>query len=124
LDRLKSLEIELHQQAVRKDTKRIVELLHPEFIEVGYSGNTYDFSSTVKSISGLPSNFEIYSQSYEFVEYAKGIVQVIYLSANIDEEGNLFRHAKRTSIWVNEGDNWKMKYHQGTPVAPFEKSNA
>lgn len=124
MDHLKSLEIELHQQAVRKDTNRITELLHPDFIEVGYSGNTYDFNSTLSGISSLPPKFVIWSQDYEFVEYAEDVVQVIYLSANVDEEGNLFRHAKRTSIWVKEGDNWQMKYHQGIPVAPFEKSNA
>ena len=124
MEKLKSLEIELHQQSIRKDVGRVAELLHPDFIEVGYSGTTYDFNSTIDSISDLPSTFVVWSQDYEFVEYAEDVIQVIYLSANIDEEGNLFRHAKRTSIWIYEGGDWQMKYHQGTPVSPFEKSDA
>jgi len=124
LDHLISFEIALHQQNIRTDIDRLTELLHPEFVEIGYSGRTFDLKSTFISMSELPSDFILWSQSYEYIKYALDVVQVIYLSANIDKHGNLYRHAKRASIWVNESGNWQMKFHQATPVATFEKSNA
>lgn len=122
LDQLKSLEIELQQQEIRSDPVRITQLLHPEFIEIGYSGTTYDFKSIFDSMLNFSSDSKLWSQDFAYVEYASDVVQLIYLSANIDERGNLSRHAKRSSIWVSETGNWQMKFHQGTPVSVFDKS--
>ncbi len=119
MDQLRLLEIELHKPAVRSDVKKVAELLHAKFIEIGFSGKTHDFESVLSSIVDVPSGFEIWSQNYEFIEYSVGLVQVIYLSANIDVEGGLHRHAKRASMWVYESDRWQMRFHQATPVAPF-----
>ncbi len=120
MDHLKSLEIEIQQQEIRSNKARITELLHPDFVEIGYSGRTYDFKSTLDSMLNLPADFNLWSQDFEYIKYAPDVVQVIYLSANIDKHGNLNRHAKRTSIWVNETGSWQMKFHQGTPVPTFE----
>lgn len=119
---LKALEIELHQPAIRVDKIRVTELLHPDFIEIGYSGKTWDFETTLAGIAQTPASYVIWSQSYQTLEYAEGVIQLMYLSANVDEHGDLFRHAKRTSIWVNVGGKWQMKFHQATPVEPFERS--
>lgn len=121
---LRSFEIELHQPATRKDADRVAELLHPEFIEIGYSGTTWNFNSTLKNIGLVPPQFTIWSQDFEFIEYTEDVVQLIYLSANVNEHGHLFRHAKRSSIWVREAGKWRMKYHQATAIDGFEKSKA
>lgn len=121
---LRSFEIELHQPAIRRDASRVAQLLHPEFIEIGYSGTTWDFNSTLENIGLLPPQFVIWSQDFQFIEYAEAVVQLIYLSANVNEQGHLFRHAKRSSIWVREAAQWRMKYHQATAIDAFEKSKA
>jgi len=38
LDRLRSLEIDLHKVEVRNNRNRLDELLHPSFMEIGRSG--------------------------------------------------------------------------------------
>ena len=125
LDHLKKLEIALHQHEVRTDIKKLMELLHPKFIEIGYSGKTYDFESTLETLASESSSSSgTWSQGYEYIEYSPAVVQVIYLSARLSKDGNLSRHAKRTSIWVNESRSWQIKFHQATPVAEFLKSNA
>ena len=123
MDNLRALEIVFHQQVVRTSIDKLTELLHPSFIEVGYSGKTYDFNSMLENQLKPPLDFVVWSQDYEYYEYASDIVQVNYLSANLEKDGSLSRHAKRTSIWVKESCNWQMRFHQGTPIATFEKSN-
>ena len=124
MDNLRDLEISIHQHDVRTSIDKLTELLHPNFVEISYSGKTYDFNSMLDSLPKLPPDFIVWSQGYEYYEYAPNIVQVIYLSANLEKDGSLSRHAKRTSIWVKKLNSWQMKFHQGTPVAAFEKSNA
>ena len=41
LQHLKKLEIELHQPSVRTNVKRLDDLLHDSFAEIGRSGRTY-----------------------------------------------------------------------------------
>jgi hypothetical protein len=125
LKHLQELEIALHQYEIRTDLKRLAKLLHPEYIEIGYSGRTFDFNSIIESVSSEPKpNFEIWSQSYQFIELDSNIVQLIYKSARLGNHGNLSRHAKRTSIWVKESDWWQVKFHQATPVGTFEMAKA
>ena len=80
MDYLKLLEIELHQREIRKNTNRAKELLHQGFIEIGYSGRTYNFESMINSIAKMPSDYCIWSQNYEFAKYNSNVVQIIYLS--------------------------------------------
>ena len=122
LNHLKDMEITLHQHEVRTDVEKLSTILHPEFTEIGYSGTTYDYDSIVKElISEQKSTTNVYSQDYEFKQLAPSVFQLTYLSAHEDKLGNLTRHAKRSSIWINSSGSWKIVHHQGTPTAPFKK---
>jgi hypothetical protein len=125
LNQLKGLEISLHQPEVRTNPDRLKQLLHPQFVEVGYSGITYDLDSIVACLLSEPqTDSGIWSQDYECHRLAHDVAQLVYLSATMDKAGGLSRHAKRSSIWVSDAGDWKMKFHQATPVAGLEKSNA
>lgn len=119
-----SLEVALHEPAVRGDRKKLAELLHKDFREVGYSGKTYDRAAI---LNDLPKNnseaSSIWSQDYEFSHLNIAVIQLHYLSAHL-KNGELTRHARRTSIWVMQGAAWLLKYHQGTPTNSFKKKQA
>jgi hypothetical protein len=69
LDHLKVLEVALHQYDVRADIDKLTELLHPKYIEIGFSGRTYDFRSIIDSLlSESSSGFEVWSQDYEYID--------------------------------------------------------
>jgi len=118
--KIQALEISLHQPDVRASADKLTELLHPEFREIGYSGDTYSLRFIVKALSTeVPSSSKIWSQHYVFTELAAHIIHVSYLSAH--ELNDVYsRHAKRTSIWVQHLNSWKMQFHQATPTSPFE----
>lgn len=114
---IKALEISLHQSDVRNDVNKVKALLHPRFIEIGYSGKTYNLESTLEALANeKPSTSEVYSKHYEFIDLASNIIQVLYVSAD-SGDGELSRHAKRSSIWINISGSWVMQFHQGTPIS-------
>lgn len=123
LTELTELERSLHDYEVRKQTSQLVKLLHPELIEIGYSGNTFDFKSTLRDVPNeAKPNFSVYSKDYQIHPINETLVQLFYQEARESKDGSLSRHAKRCSIWQKTDAGWQMRYHQATPVSPFEKS--
>ncbi len=116
-DLIKSLEIELHHYSSRKSVSRLTELLHSEFLEIGYSGKTYDFQNTLNSLTNEDtSQHTIVSQDFEFSLLSPGVIQVRYRTFMENKSGELSKHAKRSSIWVKVERNWQMIFHQATAV--------
>ena len=114
-------ELALHQYETRQDAVKLVKLLHPEFIEIGYSGKTHSYESTLQSLlQEEPSSYKIWSQDFECIELAENLMLLVYREARL-KSGILSHHTKRSSIWVKIGDNWQIKFHQATPVDPFPK---
>lgn len=121
MDILIKQEIELHQYKTRQNKIDIERLIHPDFTEVGKSGNSYDFASTTQMMEvEKPSNARVHSQNYECVQLGPSVQLLKYESALISESGEVSDFAKRCSIWTFTGTCWQLRYHQGTPCAPFE----
>ncbi|MGY0216494.1 nuclear transport factor 2 family protein [Endozoicomonadaceae bacterium StTr2] len=113
-------EIALHQYEVRTNREQVLKLLHPDFQEVGESGNSYNLSSILELLgSEQPSGNRIHSQDYESIKLGPDVYLLLYKSATVDSEGHSSHFAKRSSIWMLTETGWQMKYHQGTPCEPF-----
>lgn len=118
---LRKMEVALHQHEIRTNPVQLTLILHPDFLEIGYSGKTHRYNSTIEGLSSEnPSNENIFSQDFSYTKLAPTVIQLNYSSALKDKQGNLTRHAKRTSIWVKESGNWKLRFHQGTPTNAVE----
>ncbi|CED61193.1 Putative uncharacterized protein [Moritella viscosa] len=113
-------EIALHQYEVRQNKADIIRLLHPEFREVGESGTSYDFQSINAMMEEeQASNGYIHSQDFECINLEASVQMLLYKSASVNELGIKSHFAKRVSIWVLDGEQWQLKYHQGTPCDSF-----
>lgn len=121
MERLIELEVALHQYQVRQCPDKVKQLLHPEFREVGESGNSYDFT-TINNLmqSEQPTRGQLHSQDYEFVQIEPNVVLILYKTAWNDGLGHIGHFTKRSSLWVCSNGSWQMKYHQGTGCAPFK----
>ncbi|ELR67904.1 hypothetical protein C942_00212 [Photobacterium marinum] len=116
-------EIALHQHEVRTNKTEAKRLLHPDFREVGISGISFDYKSIMAMMEEEePSSLRIHSQDYECIELSHNVMLLLYKSAFIDNSGNYKHFAKRSSVWVFNGQQWQMKYHQGTECESFEIS--
>lgn len=113
-------EIALQQYEVRQNRQEVMRMLHPEFIEVGRSGRSFDLPSILDLMeSEPPSTGQIHSQEFECVMLEPSVQLLLYKSAWIDDKGIASLFTKRSSIWVFTGEGWQLKYHQGTPCESF-----
>ena len=124
MEYIRKLEESLLLEEVRTDHNKLNDLIHDDFIEIGYSGKTH---TKTNILADLPkeqsSDIELWSQEFSFKTLSADTVLLIYKQCNIDQNGKLSRHAKRSSIWFNNNGSWQMVFHQGTPTEPFEKLN-
>ena len=114
---LSMLETELQQSMVRSDNDRVSALLHPNFEEVGRSGRRYTREAVVAAMLSKRCSDAVIADSYVATELCPGVMLLTYRSAHREENGALSRHTLRSSIWVLVGDNWQLRYHQGTAAA-------
>lgn len=105
-------EMRLLDPAVRAVPARVLELLDPEFTEIGASGRRWDVGSVLSVTSGDPMSPESPVEVSEMsgVVLAPGIVHLTYFA---DAGG---RRAWRSSLWRLTGTGWRMYFHQGTLV--------
>ncbi|WP_223914294.1 ribonuclease HI family protein [Arthrobacter sp. NicSoilC12] len=107
---VESLERELLRPETRADLGRTGVLLHPDFTEIGSSGRIWTRDAMMMSLEDNPG----------------GAVELELLSADrLGEKSILLTYrshtregsALRSSLWVLEGAQWRLRFHQGTPEA-------
>ncbi|WP_371656425.1 MULTISPECIES: DUF4440 domain-containing protein [unclassified Streptomyces] len=105
-------ELRLLDPEVRASPDRVLELLDPEFTEIGASGNRWDVASilTVTGDGAVSPESPVNVDEMSGVVLAPGIVHLTYLT---DHQG---RRAWRSSLWRLTEEGWRMYFHQGTPA--------
>lgn len=98
----------------RFDTEWMDLMLHPEFAEVGMSGNVYTRRETIDA--SWPNELEAHLplEDYRLELIDEDVALVRYVSH--DTTNGAERRAHRTSIWVNTNEGWRLRFHQGTPL--------
>lgn len=98
----------------RFDRDWMDRMLHPEFTEVGMSGNTYTRKETIDA--SRPKQFEAHLplEAYRLELVDEDVAMARYVSH--DTTDGVERHAERMSIWVNTNEGWRLRFHQGTPL--------
>lgn len=97
----------------RFDREWIDRVLHPDFTEVGTSGRTYSREEALEAPStdlGVALSHEGYT--LELID--EDVALVRYISH--DTHDDVKRRARRSSIWVNTNEGWRLRFHQGTPL--------
>ena len=112
-------EYALHRADVRSDPARVAALLVEGFIEFGRSGTVYDRDGILKALAdesetGPPA--EISVDDVNFRRLSTDTVLMTYRSRRTTIDGERF--SLRSSIWVKQDGEWRMAFHQGTPVDP------
>ena len=121
MDKLVEKEMQLHRYEFRTNKQAIAKLLHPDFLEVGKSGRTFNYQAIMGSMSvEKPTDSLVHSQDYECIQLDENVVLVLYKSAVVERSGAVGDFAKRSSIWIKEESQWKLRYHQGTACDEFQ----
>ncbi|GJF25684.1 MULTISPECIES: DUF4440 domain-containing protein [Streptomyces] len=104
-------ELRLLDPEVRASPARVLELLDPEFTEIGASGRRWDAESilTVTSGGSVSPESPVEVSEMSGVVLAPGVVHLTYFA---DHQG---RRVWRSSLWRLTETGWRMYFHQGTP---------
>jgi ribonuclease HI len=110
-DELCELERRLLDPNVRADGAALDALLDPEFIEFGSSGRVWTREA---SIAGLVTERGAIVEVSDMVAraVAPGAMLVTYVAVRSD------RRALRSSLWIDRGGGWRLRFHQGTAAFP------
>jgi len=106
-------ELRLLDPAVRAVPARVLELLDPEFTEIGASGRWWDRESILSVTSADAVSPETPEPSARVSEMSGTVLApgLVHLTYFCDHQGRL---ARRSSLWRLTETGWRMYFHQGT----------
>lgn len=110
IDEVARAERELLDTSIRRDSQRVRELLHPEFVEVGRSGRRWTRDEIVVSLSAETDRLTPDVDEWSFNYVAPTLILATY---RITTTSGRSRHA---SLWDVGGAAPLLRYHQGTEV--------
>ena len=107
---VEALERELLLPETRSDLGRTGVLLHPDFTEIGSSGRLWTRDEMMMALEddpGVPAELELLAAD----RLSADAVLLTYRSHT--RSGT----ALRSSLWVLDGVQWRLRFHQGTAEA-------
>jgi hypothetical protein len=112
VDTLRELEESLWRPGTRFDRAHMDGTLHADFFEFGRSGRTY---TRDQCLDAAPAPFAATLHDFAVHPVVDGVAQATYVS-EVHHGDDPTEYANRSSLWVREGDRWRLRFHQGTPV--------
>lgn len=110
-ERLLQLELSLFMKSVLADNKRLNELIHDDFYEVGSSGTVYDKATILTFLQGSAIDRPIEILEFHIKPLTEDFVWAFFVT--LDHSSG--KRARRTSLWKFSG-TWQLLFHQGTPL--------
>ena len=107
---VEALERELLLPETRADLGRIGVLLHPDFTEIGSSGRIWTRDAMMMSLEENPGG----PAELEMLGADRLGEQTVLLTYRTHTRPGT---ALRSSLWVHDGAQWRLRFHQGTPEA-------
>lgn len=119
IDILIAKENELLLPETRKSTTKLKELLSENFIEIGSSGKIFALKEVLENLP-KEKDWRAKISDISFRMISEDVAQLFYdcvIYHHSDEKGS---YSRRSSIWKNESDTWKIIFHQGTRILPLQ----
>ena len=93
----------------------LAELIDNEFIEIGSSAVVYDKAEVMRWLTSDDQS-ERAGTSFNAYPLANNIILLTYISTIKDTPISESKQAIRSSIWRLTDGQWRMVFHQGTPL--------
>jgi hypothetical protein len=116
---LKHCEQALLDPAVRRDRARVSALLAGDFREIGASGALWA-RDTILSLLATEQYHPPAMEDFACNLIADGVALVRYRTVRADQDSGECSVTQRSSIWIEQAGQWRLRFHQGTKVAQPE----
>lgn len=112
---LKKLEKDLLNKNVRKNPDRLDQLLDDNFREIGSSGKVWTKRTAIEVLNNEVF-LETQIKQFEFTLLDENVALITYvvhrkMKANVPDAVSY-----HSSVWILRDTEWKMIFHQGTPI--------
>jgi hypothetical protein len=112
-DEIRRLEEQLLSEPVRRSEARLMDLLAPDFVEFGASGQIWDRVSVIGALThAQPARYKLLSFRAHFL--TADVAHATYELQRFGNAGAPTAHSLRSSIWVRKEQRWRLTFHQGT----------
>jgi hypothetical protein len=111
--RLRAREEALLDSAVRRDRARVSALLAEDFLEFGSSGRVWSRPEIIDLLDSedyQPPAME----DFQCNLIAEKVALVTYRTLRTNEVSGIRSGVLRSSLWVEEAGEWRVRFHQGT----------
>lgn len=112
IDLLLKLEMSLWLQETRFNYKYMDGILHPDFMEFGKSGNTYNKQDILDNMDGT-IKAKLPFKDLKVKQIGEGAFLLTYQAELIENDRKIVTN--RSSIWIS-GETFQLLFHQGTLV--------
>ncbi len=109
------LEITLLKPEVRSSREELDRLLADEFMEFGSSGSVYHKPDTLQGLTASTDKIVFEVSDFEAKKLAEDFVLTTFKTKRTINDADIVI-SLRSSIWRKTNENWKMFFHQGTPI--------
>jgi hypothetical protein len=110
---LQACEQSLLDAAVRRDRTRVSGLLSKDFEEFGASGRVWSREQILELLA--TEDFDPPTmEDFKCHQLAEGIALVTYRTVPTEASPGQSSAALRSSIWIKEAREWRVRFHQGT----------
>lgn len=93
----------------------LAALIDDEFIEIGSSAMVFDKKEVLRWLAST-SQSERVGQDFKAQALAENLILLNYISYIKDSPATAMKQARRSSIWRLSAGQWRMVFHQGTPM--------
>jgi ribonuclease HI len=118
-DQVARREVELLDPAVRADTRRLDELLHPDFVEHGASGRIWTRQEILDELPLEDDNTPRTTATHIVAQHLTADTMLVTYRTT-----STLKTAIRSSLWMKSASGaWHIRFHQGT-LQPAEHPDA
>lgn len=101
--------------AKTESVAKLAALIDEEFLEIGSSSKCSDKAEVIRWLS-IPDQSQRSGTSFKAQMISEDVILLTYISSIQDTPNSPIKQAMRSSIWRLNDDQWRMVFHQGTPL--------
>lgn len=114
---------EVHRLRKSKDVNGIKAMLTDDFVYVGGDGRLHHRDELLGDMQdGTLRDFKLYEPQAVEIDSGTALLtfNAILDMREGDDPGMAPRYQKVSDLWVKQGDTWRLKFEQATPVRPID----
>ena len=91
-------------------------MLDEDFVEFGASGRRWTREEILGLLVSEPFTDAVAIEAFEAFEIGADAVLALYEAVGVDPSDGRTVRRRRSSLWLRDGDRFRLRFHQGTPV--------